>query len=234
MALGIWRTVAVVFVQLSCANTFAPANAGGFPCKTPLVLVDTEDRELHGRICKTVESALPRLAECKLTLVDPILISFTEQLDLGSPELVCFGRYHLRKDRIELLKPTAFERSHSSSKLWAPIPMSEHFDSVVVHEFTHALLDQATLKEQTCRADDEYIAYAMQMASLSESTRVALIASVAVSAPTSTEEINSTILNISPVAFAIKSWLHFSQPENGCDFVEKIIRGETTFFLLPE
>ncbi|WP_068115334.1 DUF6639 family protein [Tropicimonas marinistellae] len=229
------RRVAIgAFATLLCALGGVAAGAGASACDTPLVTVETADGDLHRRLCEIVASALPRLEECQLKLVSAVSIGFADSLHLGSPDQICFGNYHQRTDRIELLKPPAFERFHNRSEVWAAIPVTEHFDSIVVHELTHALVDQTAPATQSCTADQEYIAYAMQVASLSDSSRTTLINRVGVSTPTSDDEINSVILGLSPAAFAVNSWLHFSQPENGCDVVRKIIRGETTFLLLPE
>jgi hypothetical protein len=38
---------------------------------------------------------------------------------------------------------------------------------------------------------------------------------------------------MNPDLFAVKAWQHFSDPENGCGFVWRLIRGETTLDL-PE
>ncbi|WP_149866444.1 DUF6639 family protein [Tropicimonas marinistellae] len=221
-----------VFALLLCAFHLVGANAGTSSCEMPLVLVDTDDQELQVRICKTVTSVLPMLEKCQLKLTNPVTISFSKQL--GSPDNRCFGHYLRGKGRVVLLEPKAFEQAHKASESWTAIPAAEHFDAIVVHEFTHALVDQNALVELSCSADEEYIAYAMQVASLSEPTRSALLTSVGASIPTSTEELNPLILGFSPTAFAARSWLHFSNPENGCAFVGKIIRGEVTFWMYPE
>ncbi|MFD0982821.1 DUF6639 family protein [Tropicimonas aquimaris] len=197
-----------------------------------MAIVDTNDELLQERVCEIVASAVPKLAECGLNLMSPVAISFSNKLDHSSG--VHFGIYHLGKNRIELLDPKTFEQAFRRSETWTAVPLAEHFEAVVVHEFAHALVDQNAAIQRACIADDEYIAYAMQIESLSESTRSVLLAEVGASPPTSTQEINSLVLGFSPADFAVRSWLHFAEPENGCAFVEKIIQGEVTFFFLPE
>ncbi len=215
-----------------CTCTGVAANAEPVPCNTPLIFVDTEDKELHRRVCDIAGSALPVLEQCLLKLVDPVTISFSGEL--GNPDELCFGLYHQGDEWIELLEPKAFEQAHTDSKSWAALPAAEHFDAIVVHEFTHALVDQTALVERACSADEEYIAYAMQLSTLPDSARDALIAASGVSQPVPVESINQVMFGLSPVSFAVRSWLHFQEPENGCGFVKKIIRGEATLWIGPE
>ena len=42
------------------------------------------------------------------------------------------------------------------------------------------------------------------------------------------ESLNSTIAMMAPTAFAARVWEHYSMPENGCDFIGKIIDGKVS------
>jgi len=219
-------------IVLAMIGLAPEAYADPVACETPLVLVETDDMELHERICTVVEQSLPALAECKLEPKLPVTISFSVKLKVA--EEVCLGLYHTGKNEINLLEPDAFTAAHNGSKIWSAIALSQHFDSLVVHELAHALFDQSTNSKLACGVDQEYVAYAFQLASLTASTRNEFLTSAGVAPPVSVEGINQVILGLSPSSFAARSWLHFSQPENGCDFVEKIIRGETSLWLDPE
>ncbi len=232
MILGTRAIGVALLAPLFCAVTVLGAFAAARACDTPLVTVDTPDRELHERVCDVVASALPMLERCQLELTNSITINFSD--GLGYPNQLCLGLYHHGDRRIELLNPDAFEDAHVKSALWTSIPVAEHFNSIVVHELTHAHVGQVAPAEPPCRADWEYVAYAMQIESLRASTRDAFIAGAGAAPPVTIEEVNSITLVFSPPLFAAKAWLHFSDPENGCDFVGKIIRGERTLMMLPE
>ncbi|NDR56479.1 DUF6639 family protein [Aliiruegeria sabulilitoris] len=222
----------MALVAMPCLFTFLPANAAPLACGTPLVRVDTVDRALHARICEIVASALPLLENCHLKLTKPVTIIFSD--DLENAHGPCFGLFHPGKKQMELLTPKAFAQAHDKSDSWGAIPVAEHFDVIVVHEFVHALVDQTARGERNCTADEEYIAYAMQIESLSETTRSALLEDVDASPPISLEELNPILLGFAPPRFAVKSWLHFSEPGNGCDFIQKLMRGDVTLWLYPE
>ena len=232
MAPQIRRLLVGVFAPLLCAFSVPAANAEAAPCEMSLVSVDTSDERLHERVCEAVESAVPILERCQLTLKRPILISFSNELE--SADQVCFGLFHHGESQIELLYPEIFAEAHEQSAVWIAIPVDEHFNSIVIHELTHAYVDQAVTEGPTDSADWEYIAYAMQIESLSASTRDGFIANVGVTDPVAVEELGSMMLGFSPARFAAKSWLHFVAPENGCDFVGNILRGEQTLMMLPE
>ncbi len=221
-----------VFAPLLCAWAGGVANAEAIPCETPLVFVDTDDQELHERVCGVVALAIPILERCQLKLTEPVTISFSD--GLGSPNEVCLGLYHQGKAKVELLRPEAFEKAQVKSRSWKEIPIDEHYDSIIVHELAHAHVGQVAPAGPACSADWEYIAYAMQIASLSASTRDDFIAGTGVSPPISVEELNPLMLGLSPSSFAARSWLHFSDPENECEFVGQVIRGERTLMMLPE
>ncbi|SDK49589.1 DUF6639 family protein [Aliiruegeria lutimaris] len=232
MTSGMGKFLLVALVAMSCAFTFLAANGAPLACGTPLVRVDTEDRTLHARICEIVASALPMLDGCHLKLTKPVTITFSDNLENAHGS--CFGLFHPDRKQVELLTPRAFAQAHDKSESWHAIPLAEHFDAIALHEFVHALVDQTAVVERSCTADEEYIAYAMQIESLSDATRSRLLKAVDASPPIAMEEINPLLLGFAPPSFAVKSWLHFSEPGNGCDFVQKLMRGDVTLWLYPE
>ncbi len=205
--------------------------AEALSCGAEMVLVQTENSELHQRVCKVVMTALPRLESCNLRLHRPIVIGFNDEISPSSID--CFGIYHTGKNQIELLTPEAFHSAHLKSDYCSGIPETDHFESIVVHELTHALLDQVPGGTTDYAVDQEYIAYAMQLEMMQKPVRDQFLSDIGLSTPIAAERINEFVLMFSPSVFAASSWLHFSSSENGCDLVGEIIRGEQTLWQEP-
>ena len=185
--------------------------------------VQTEDPQLRGHVCERAVQALSKLAACGLELTEAVTIAISKRL--GPKDHPCLGLYHRGGNRIDFLDPDAFGAAHMSSAFCATLPAGAHFDSIFAHELGHAVLDQAG---DIPAIDQEYIAYAMQLASLPGPVRDAFLADTRVSRPVSTESIESVTLSLSPAVFSGRAYLHFSGPGNGCGFVERLVRGEAT------
>lgn len=207
------------------------ANAEPLPCDNPLILVDSEYPVLHKRVCAAVSAVLPKLEACYLKQDRPIVFGFEDEI--SQSDIVCLGLYHRGEDRIDLLTPEGFRQAHMQSEFCDSIPANEHFDSIVVHELTHALLDQSLWQSTAHRVDHEYIAYAMQIESMTEPGRDQFIANTGLNGPIEVGHFNEFTLDMSPSVFAAKSWLHFSSPGNGCEFAGQIVRGEYTLWQEP-
>ena len=75
----------------------------------------------------------------------------------------------------------------------------------------------------------EYIAFAMQLQSLSRRDRQALIDGLLSSSPVELSWFTDEQLHETPELFAANAWRHFSQPGFGCAFIKTIVAGETVF-----
>lgn len=211
--------------------TASGALAERLPCDALNIFVDTEDQLLRERVCNVARSALPKLANCHLRQHQTIFISFHAALSMSGND--CLGLYHSGNNHIDLLTPEAFHASHGDSEFCEEIPENVHFDSILVHELTHALLDQVPGGKANNLVDQEYIAYAMQLEMMCKPVRDRFISSIGLTAPIDVERINEFAILFSPSVFAASSWLHFSSLGHGCEFVGEIIKGEKTLWHEP-
>lgn len=103
----------------------------------------------------------------------------------------------------------------------------ELYVSVLAHEATHALSKQFYRYAPSTHAQDEYIAYASQIATMDMSQRTLILAAY----PTPTFEfsdelnINDLIHHSGPHAFGVMSWRHFTGPSGGRAMLNKIYSG---------
>ena len=69
----------------------------------------------------------------------------------------------------------------------------------------------------------------MQIESLPEEARDALLAAHPIARPVSLTGLNDIILSFSPEVFAIKAWTHFQTEGNGCEFIRRVLEQEVFF-----
>jgi hypothetical protein len=146
----------------------------------------------------------------------------------------CIGRYDCTTDEIRLLHPEVLRLPLSGETALARIPPDELFDSLVMHEIAHAFFAQTAVEGAAVPiANQEYVASAMQMASLTESSRDAFLAAHPGPSTVRQAELNTLIAVAAPTLFAAKAWRHFAEDGHGCAFVGRLIRGEVSFALPP-
>lgn len=97
--------------------------------------------------------------------------------------------------------------------------------SFVVHEITHALIDPMFPENGNHRLAHEYIAYVAQIATMDEAMRAQILGDFNVTPFDRLAQINTMLYAMSPDAYAVKSFKHFQQPENGIGFVEFLLDG---------
>lgn len=115
-------------------------------------------------------------------------------------------------------------------KLSAPVL----FESLVVHELTHAYLDQTAGERFIPRIAHEFLAHAIQLGQLPEAERAQTLQEAAVSDPVELGDFNEAVLNFSPLRFAAMAWLHFENLGGDAEAVRRIIEGDLVFESLLE
>lgn len=213
-----------------CAS--GPGLAETRQCSDEQLRVTGSDTPVSDRACLAAEHAKELLSECGIVQKAAIEIQITEDITSLAPH--CMAEYDCATGRIEILSPQQLEQRLVPDTTFSLLPPDALFDSLIVHEMTHALLDQTECAADVCRVDHEYLAYAMQLQSLSPEHRALLVEGRRSRQPVDIEEINPMILAMAPDFFAARAWVHFSAPENGCAIVDALLDGKLTFSLLPE
>ncbi|MEX5728845.1 hypothetical protein Ga0609869_002198 [Rhodovulum iodosum] len=221
--------IAASFWLLACGC----AVAGALPCSgDPRITVEAERPAIMAAACDAVARARPRLAACHLDQSRPLVIRVvdeTQHLDEA-----CLAYYDCRDDSISVSGPDALSRSLKHDSIWARIAPAALFDSLITHELAHAFLDQTECTGVPCYADHEYIAYALQIDGLSPEDRARVLDGHKVRLPVDPMGLNEFTVLSAPGYFAQAAWLHFSAPDNGCAFVEKLIEGTDTLRIPSE
>ena len=103
------------------------------------------------------------------------------------------------------------------------------YDSVLVHEATHAISKQFYRYEPDERAQDEYVAYASQIWSLSPELRARVVAAYPDVADVGRADeggFNDMVHFFNPHKFGARSWSHFVGPAGGRAFLERLYSGD--------
>ncbi|MDF0595005.1 DUF6639 family protein [Psychromarinibacter halotolerans] len=175
---------------------------------------------LERHVCDVVGAALPVLAACNLPLSKPLTIDVVDDLPGG-----CVGMYHCGEDRIEILTPEDTAAVRNADTPFRDLDDAAFHDSVIVHELAHALHDQVPCPLDSCIISAEYVAYAMQIRSLTPDAIVAFEARGAVAGPVSREDLTLMMLFMAPHRFSATAWAHFSQRPDGCGYIGQIMSG---------
>lgn len=176
-------------------------------------------------LCEAAEAIRAALAQCNLDIKAHLTIEITSDLPDG-----CIGQYHCGEGRIELgpLEDYASFLSNTPDSLFAHLPPRTFYESVLRHELVHAALEDMPCPYQSCRAGQEFIAYALQMWFLSETDRAPFDEAVAErDRPATADSLNAFILAMAPEKFALNAYAYFRAQDDPCAFVSSVANGTT-------
>jgi hypothetical protein len=209
----------LVFALEGLSATIAVA---GTSCKGVDANIETENADLADRLCTLVEESVASLAECDLDVPLPVRIDVLPSLEHG-----CLGLYHCGASRIDVLDPDSFKHALSDHKgPFATIPIEHYYDSILTHELAHAAYEDVICPYSTCPVSQEFIAYSMQVRSLSDEDRASFEAWAPVEPSEAQSYLNAPLLAMSPERFATAAWWHFSQQDAPCEYIGAIVTGD--------
>lgn len=196
-------------------------------CADPLFRVTAPDAETAARACRSAGEARQTLLSCGVVLEAPLEITVAESVDgaLGP----CLGVYHCGENRLEILTPGAMRSSRDKEGAFASISEDAFWDSVLVHELTHAAYDEIECPFSSCVATSEFASYAMQVYSLPPEERARFGEEVALGSGASISAISAVMYFMAPDRFAKYAWLHFSAQSNPCAYMALVMQGKVYF-----
>ncbi|MHA6324247.1 DUF6639 family protein [Roseivivax sp. CAU 1753] len=195
------------------------------PCGDGPVSVSGASPSLRAKVCTAAEQALALFGECGLTVQDPVEIMLTRQINPHG----CFGLFHCGEGLIELHVPETMAALRKPDSAFAHVPIARFFDSIVVHELTHALYDVVPCPVAHCMATAEYLAYSYQIESLSPEDRAPFEAPDILETTVPRDFINAFIVLMSPDRFAVSAWAHLNQRDDQCAWRQGIMSGTILF-----
>jgi len=205
------------------------AEAAVISCSAAAVTVTSRTIENAAVACVALRQSVTQFDACGLPpLTKPLRIDVVEGLEPGY-----VGLYHLGKDKIEVLSPSAIVDIWNDDSAFLGIDITTFFKSAIIHELAHAATDDIPCPFASCMARDEYIAYAMQVLSLPPDALSAFEETSPIDRLISTDELSPAIMFMAPNLFTQKVWAHFQQHDDGCAFIGQLVRGEKIIDVSP-
>lgn len=204
-----------------------PLAAEPVPCAEGPFAVDAIDTFLGRHLCELAPKISDDLASCGLIQSRELVIEVVQELshNIGN----CLAWYDCDEDIIRLVDPDRFSEVIESDSAYAVLRTDVLLRNALVHELAHALAIQTAPDREIALVDQEYIAAAIELELMEPEWRDALLIAAPVSLPPKEGLIDIWIYALEPRKFATNAWQHFSLPENGCNLVRRIVRGEATF-----
>ena len=144
---------------------------------------------------------------------------------MGHTHGACVAYFDCDTDSLSVLAPAAIPWSGDVISALNQVPEDEYFQSVIVHEMTHAFAHH-TYPKGFSRVAHEYLAYAMQIASLSVESRTSVLEGLQKPAKTTLSGVDEIGLLFGPSQFALRSYKHFWRPENRCAIIDRIVSSD--------
>lgn len=113
--------------------------------------------------------------------------------------------------------------------IYRKLPMRDVYDSLIIHEVTHAILREHVGRRRLPVAAHEYVAYAIQVASMPRATRRLFLAALPAQTPRSFAPFNDVYLGMSPLRFAANAYRHLFRNKRYCETIQHVASGEANF-----
>lgn len=202
----------------------ASVHAETLVCDNGLATVDSHDPKHLPKMCTATDRALAVLDRCALQHPSHVQISVAE-LENKS----CLGLFHCGEGRVEVLSPEEMALRRKDTGLFQHIPPERMFESVIVHEFAHAAMDQTPCPFDACAATSEYFAYSIQLLDFSDEELAPLEETTAEMPTVGYDEINLFIYFMAPSKFVEKVWAHVKERDSICAQLRRVQDGIVLF-----
>lgn len=173
------------------------------------------------RVCEAGASAAKFLISIGIRLPKRVTVQVEDALP-AYHGVRTYGTFDAQNDHVRVLS-LAGSRSISGQQRPFDLEMDERlYMSILVHELTHALVDEAFKPGCTSLRAHEYIAYVAQLATMSPDLRAEALERYPLD-PFDDPEISDLYYAFDPHAFGVKAWLHFNRSGKGADFVHRVL-----------
>jgi hypothetical protein len=218
-----------LLVMCLLASGAAAAQRWVGPCDGQPVEVEGDARHF-AEVCAASVAALARLAELGLVPKRTIRVVLVDTGILYNGHLA-YGQYDGPQDRLELMSLAAIDdQQPRPSQFGEPID-DALYASLVAHELTHAVAQQHMRADKIGSPAQEYLAYAVQLATLPEARREAIVAAAGVRGWETGDTVSNIYLGLNVHRFAVKSYLHLYGHPQRAEVVQTVLasRGNVTF-----
>lgn len=211
-----------------CLLTLAsPLAAERRLCANPLFVAVGTDTDTLARVCRIASDTLTYFEACGVPLNRSIEIELIEAFE--GPMKHCVGLYRCGQDKIEVLTPDALSEKRDRAGAFVEISDQAYWESIIVHELTHAAYDVVACPFLSCVATSEYASYVMQVRSLPYEERRLFGQTIQLRGVPTDDAISPIMLFMAPDYFATLAWQHFQNRDDPCAYMTYIMQGDLFF-----
>lgn len=227
MPLRIGSVVWSVICALALLPT--PSAADELRCPgAPIVVVANKSEVAMAAICAPSVWTHAFFAQCGMVQERELTLEVVARVThpLGLPVIALFdaSRWRIKISTFEVTQTLILPRS-----IYRKLATRDVYDSLIVHEVTHAIFRELVGRRRLPLAAHEYVAYAIQVASLPAKTRDAFLSSFPAQTPKDFRRFNEIYLGMSPLRFAANAYRHLFQDDQYCETIGRVARGEAEF-----
>jgi len=192
-------------------------------CKDSNVVVAYDNVEDYELVCKALNDVIGVAKKIGLREELPVQITFVDKLTIAhaGTHIALFNSATMQ---VQVLSREACIRSFKDEVIFGLELDTELYKSMIIHELAHVLAWQNRGLKPIRREMHEYFAYAIQLALLDETHRSRVILSNDVPAFSDRSEITELYYLLNPHFFAVKSYLHFKNIENGWAYLWSMLK----------
>lgn len=210
--------------SLPKANSAHPTSTAR--CIDTMVDVSATSSDERRLVCSAVYLALRALGRCGIYPRRPFHVQTAHDV-LHPFSGVVLGLFNTRLERV-LVTQEANIQHLTQGTPFNELRQHDFFQSLIVHEVVHAVMNQNFGQTPTSRSAHEYPAYALQLASLPAKERKKYLDSV--------DEggdgeffFNDYVLSFNPFLFAARAYRHYASSSNSCSRLHATLTGNATF-----
>jgi hypothetical protein len=212
--------IAVLALILAASPALAEAGPVSVSCPGLSVTVEAADPALVDRTCRSALWAAQRIRTCGFACDVPVSIRVSDNPRL--PWDNCLAAYDSADETIEIASPARLADILKPESGFAGLDPGLLFDSLVVHEMTHACLNPQLDLGADEIAKAEYAPYALQFDFLPEDDRQSILDRYTPSGPIDLDQLAPLVLAFDPALSGARSWRHFTGPGGGCAFLHAL------------
>jgi len=198
-----------------------PTWAETVSCEATNLRVNSPQLKYVDLTCEAVKQAEALFDQCNLpAIAEQVRINIVDELATG-----CVALYHCDDSLIEVLEPSLMEVRREPEDAFAFLGIGAYYQSVIVHELAHSLFDDVPCPFAACVTASEYVAYTLQVMSLSPDAQTMFAANSGLDREIFQDELSAMMYYMAPHLFAQKAWAHLSQYDDPCTFIGQIMDG---------
>lgn len=191
-------------------------------CTGALVHVNAPSSSEHEVACSAARRALDFLNRCKIVLQRPLQVRITGDLHhpFGLPVL---GFFDVEREEV-LIGTREWILPRVSPGVFSALPFADFYASIVVHEIVHGVLHQNAGEYVMSHIAGEYVAYALQIASLPVDVRQLFLDALPARGNPKEFLFSDILLSLDPPLFAARAYDHFKASSDACQYASLLQR----------